>query len=335
MRTADNEKELEALVRGWNLEYAASRYLREQDEAALQRRYEDLTTNLWSTDKAGNIVRPRHRDHRLLTLSRIAHLLCEKAMRIGEHRFCFDEKRMREHASRLYKPPMLKPPFAGELSCLAKFGSKVHIRAAFCSGRLQISPAAKFADPSLNAARKDDELTHWAITPNERLAMTVYGRSVDEPEGTERELPFEGKELLRGLMVPNFYVWCCGREYDARLFHEFEADAVIVIRDIDEFRKRLASAVNEMFPQWSMSDGPVTYYDPYSVRAEQLVPLFMKHMRYLHQYEYRFAWTLPPDQADAAFICPPRGPSSDLEPIYPMLGPLSDIAEYYEFEGPT
>ena len=62
-------------------------------------------------------------------------------------------------------------------------------------------------------------------------------------------------------------------------------------------------------------DGGLSYYDPYTVRREQLVSI-SKHFRYLYQNECRFAWTV-----------------SDGEPLKPFfveLGALYEIAELLE-----
>jgi hypothetical protein len=122
------------------------------------------------------------------------------------------------------------------------------------------------------------------------------------------------------MMVPDFYVWCCGLGYDARLFDEFKAEAALVIRDKDAFRARLSAAVAGELPEGSVTDGPLTYYDPYTARHEQLVPIFSKHFRYLYQNEYRFAWTIPEGEP--------------LESFFVELGPLhvSDTSSFARCE---
>jgi hypothetical protein len=146
--------------------------------------------------------------------------------------------------------------------------------------------------------------------------MKLYGRDAN---GFEREIPVEKKELFRGMSVHDFYVWCCGLGYDARLFHEFQANAVLVIRNIDEFRSRFSSAMNKELPGWTMQDGPLAYYDPYNIRREQLVPIFQKNIRFLHQNEYRFSWLSSSGGKTSA-------------PLFPVLGSLADIAEFYEID---
>ncbi len=69
-------------------------------------------------------------------------------------------------------------------------------------------------------------------------------------------------------------------------------------------------------PDSPMQDRPLAYYDPYTVRRNQIFPIFTKNIKFLYQNEYRFAWTAPKGTA--------------LDPIYPVLGPLTDIAEFYE-----
>jgi hypothetical protein len=224
-----------------------------------------------------------------------------------------DERTLRKASAASYKPPQLKTPFAGSPVCFAKFGRREHIANAFDKGILRIAPASSYDDPSLNAAQADKELEHATITPNEHLVFKLKGL---DAKGNEVEVPVQKKELFRYMMVPDFYVWCCGLGYDARLFHEFQTEAVLVIRDKDAFRARLASAVAHLLPTASMTDGPLEYYDPYTIRREQLKPIFSKNFRYLYQNEYRFAWTVPEEEP--------------LRPFFVELGPLRGIAEFLE-----
>jgi hypothetical protein len=96
------------------------------------------------------------------------------------------------------------------------------MRAAFDRGVLRIAPASSYDDPSLNPAQADKELEHTTITPNKQLMFTLYG---PDSKGNEVEIPVRKKEFFRYMMVPDFYVWCCGLGYDARLFQEFHAEA--------------------------------------------------------------------------------------------------------------
>lgn len=164
--------------------------------------------------------------------------------------------------------------------------------------------------PSLNSAQADKELEHLTVTPNEQLMMKFYTTGTD---GTEEEVPAHKKELFRYRTVSDFYVWCCGLGYDARLFYEFQADAVLMIRDRNAFRARLAEAVARQLPASHVTDGGLSYYDPYLVRREHLIPIFSKHFRYMYQNEYRFAWTVAGGEP--------------LKPFFVELGALHGIAD--------
>lgn len=297
----------------WRREYEQKRYLREVDDFILQRRFVDLSANLWSTDADGNVTPPRSAETRSGILRLLLHTMLEQMERASTAVQDFNERELREGSAARYTPPQLKSPFTGSPSCYAKFGKRTHIRNAFDRGALRIAPASLYDDPSLNPAQADKELEHATVTPNEHLIFKLNGL---DAEGNEVELPVRKKELFRYMMVPDFYVWCCGLGYDARLFHEFEAEAVLVIRDKDAFRARLKPSVSDKIPLGKMVDGPLGYYDPYNLRREQLVPIFNKHIRYLYQNEYRFAWTMP----EGAL----------LEPFLVELGSLHDVAEYLE-----
>ncbi|HSI10931.1 hypothetical protein ACQKJ1_23785 [Methylorubrum rhodesianum] len=297
----------------WVLEYEASNYLREMSEDLLQERYDMLTYNLWSTGQHGEVTPPRDPINRRSLLRLIVHVCCEQSNRRGDGMISFDEETARSTASASYTPATLKIPFGGSPECFAKFGQRDHIKRSFDEGVFRIAPASSFNDASLNEAQRDNELMHWTRTPNEQMMVKFYG--LDE-NGAEIEMPVRKQELLRGMTVSDFYVWCCGLGYDARLFSEFKAEAVIVIRNKQEFKRRFSEAVSKILPYSTMQDRSLVYYDPYTIHRNQLFPIFTKNIKYLHQNEYRFAW---------------QAPAGDpLEPKYPVLGPLHDIAEFHE-----
>lgn len=301
-------------IKEWDTSYRASRYLRKASPEQLDARFKAIAGNLWSTDKDGYVTPCRSQENRLQLLRLLFDVLAEQTGRVGGH-IDFNERRFRDEATAAYTPPKLVPPFDGPPTCFAKFGKKEHIRRSFEEGSLKITVASGFNDPSLNQAQRDDELMHWTRTPNKELLFKLYGQN---NQGEEVEMPVEKLEYFEGLSVENFYVWCCGFGYDARLFHEFKADAVLVIRDKDEFRRRLQKSVAEILPGYEMVEQTVSYYDPYTTDRDKIKPIFTKNFNFLHQNEYRFAW-----KSDK----PPVH-----ESIFPVLGSLQDIAEYYEKE---
>jgi len=238
----------------WRREYEVSRYLREADDAILERRFQDLTSNLWSTDAVGNVVPTWDPKMRAALLRLILHVTLEQMDRSKTPTTDFDEHALRRASSAQYSPPRLKALFTGSPVCFAKFGKGCHIVESFENGVFRIAPASSYKDPSLNSAQADKELEHVTVTPNEELVRT-----------------------------------------------------------------RLADAVARQLPTSAMTDGGLSYYDPYMVGREQLVPIFSKHFRYLYQNEYRFAWTVPNGEP--------------LKPFFVELGALHDIAEFLELAG--
>lgn len=294
-------------------EYEASRYLRHAPDVALDQRLQNIGGNLWSTDRDGNVTPTRDQSHRQALLKLYNETLFEQHLR-NPADLIFDEAQTRARFSHAYMPPKLKSPITFNPPCLAKFGKQSHIVQALETGRIRIAPASAYNDPSLNAAQQDEELQHHVRTPNERLKIRMFGR--DMPDGEEREIFPEWLELFRYMNVPNFYVWCCGLGYDARLFKEFEADAALIVLDKDAFALRMRDAFEREKPGIRFEHKGIGYYDPYTTQHHQLVPAFSKNLKYLYQNEYRFVWWMPA--------------GATLDPFFIELGTLRDIATIVE-----
>lgn len=239
--------------------------------------------------------------------------MIEQANRTGTDVFELDERKIREAAAARYIPPRLKSPFNGSPFCYAKFGKRDHIRQAFNDGILRIAPASSYDGPSLKPAQADNELEHSTVTPDEHLWFECHGL---DTECKEVKFAIKPNELSRYMMIPDFHVWCCGLGYAARLFHEFNAEAVLVVRARNTFDNLISKAVSRHIPLATMKHGPLHYYDEYTTQRHQLVPIFSKGISYLYQNEYRFAWSQPEGKA--------------LQPFFVELGPLHDFAEFLE-----
>lgn len=298
----------------WRAEYEQNRYLRNAPEEFLDERLKGIAANLWSTDKNGNVTPPQRPDVRQSLLRIAYHVIMEKLARGLPTPSTFEEKALRDAGVGSYIPPKLGSTFRGGPSGFAKYGKRNHMKASFERGEFRIAAASSYLDPSLNPAQTDHELEHAAVTPNEHLLMKLYG---EDAAGNEVEIPYTPLQLFRYMQVPDFYVWCCGLSYDARMFHDFAAEAVLLIRDMDAFTDRFIAEVTATKPDLAPQHGPCIYYDPYMVRREQLTPMYSKNLRYLYQNEYRFVWTVPPE-------------TTDLPAFFVELGPLMDIAEFYE-----
>ncbi len=208
-------------------------------------------------------------------------------------------------------------------NALFKFGEAKHLRPALESGRFLIRPASAYSDPSLSVAQRDaDELrvvlrpstTGKAIVLTDKEGNTIYDTSA--PRDSLLALEIGGDQ--------NYYVWCCSKTYEPRLFVDFKADACLIIHDHNEFARRLNTALyanNQSLP--GMRGNDVHYYDPLSpdealekMIKEPLAIMFFKYFRYTYQAEYRFVWPVKDD--------------TKLAPINIEVGPLHDICDLIE-----
>jgi hypothetical protein len=197
----------------------------------------------------------------------------------------------------------VKSPF------LVKYGKAQFLEPMLKQGRVRISPASYYAEPSLNAAIRDDELeVTLFVGPLGRVGFgKIPGKLAAAASPTLRE-------QIRKRIGTNYYVYCTSNALLPRLMVDFEADCCVVIHDPDEFNKRISQAVSQYLPNWHMINGLVEYYDPLHANELQVDVLTWKNFRYAYQREVRSAW-LPPEPVDR------------LEPLDLILGPLDDISE--------
>ena len=93
------------------------------------------------------------------------------------------------------------------------------------------------------------------------------------------------KRLPMCFQPQDFFVWCCGTGYDARLFYDFQVSAALLVHDAEQFKLRVAKAVEAVLPRMQMIHGPLRYYDAYTEDCTQLTPIFSKNLKYLYQNE--------------------------------------------------
>lgn len=292
--------------------YERERYLRHVHETRLEERLADLGANLWTTDEHGAAVRIWEPPRRQFVLARILDVLQEQLIRAGSPGpLDFDEGALRAGAVGDYTPLPLEGPLPTVgAAALVRFSKRSFLEGSLREGRFRLNPAATYADSSLNAAQADDELQHHAVTPNEQIMFRMWGsRTPDDPVEEIHSTPLE---LYRYMQAPPFYVLCLSDRFDFRMFHDFKADAALVIHDRETFLLRLNAAVGAVLPS-EAAHGPVSYYDPYRVRRPQLIPGFSKHFRYAYQNEFRATWR------------PHAGETP--EPIDVAIGDIRDIAE--------
>ncbi|GAB6178157.1 hypothetical protein JCM16814_30480 [Desulfobaculum senezii] len=199
-----------------------------------------------------------------------------------------------------------------EGSFIAKFTKQKHAEALLSEGQVYVSPASAYKDSSLNRAMCDDELSVHKFIRKNNTRVTI----LDQKTGKSKEvIPLSSDIKVTTTSNTDFYVWCTASSLDLRLFEDFEADACVIIRDIDVFKQRLKQAMSAKLPNWEFSCGAVNYIDPYLHSEQQFDPFACKHFSYAYQKEFRFIWI------------PPSPVSDKLKPHLLTLGNLEDICE--------
>jgi hypothetical protein len=196
---------------------------------------------------------------------------------------------------------------------LVKLGNKEYIKDAINRGRFRIAPAACYADPSLNPAIQDDELSITAV----RSADTAVIHTFDPVTGKQGEaIPAIGEIQFSRRMQDNFYVMCMTAGYEPRLLDDFGYDAMLVIKNVNRFIIRIEKAVKKIRPNLIMAGNVVNYYDPYRVKPDDLDPFYAKNFKYAYQREYRLIWHTP-------------GLPLDCEAFFVDIGPMQHIASIH------
>ncbi|BET57527.1 hypothetical protein GEO60473_05670 [Geobacter sp. 60473] len=176
------------------------------------------------------------------------------------------------------------------------------------NGIVRIRPASDFKKMEQDNARQDEELSKKSFLSGSHTRITTQ-------DG--RELPIIGN-VQQSVSMPNYYVWCVACDWDQDLFAHFKANCCIVIKDGDEFARRLEDAASELLPGWYFHHNPVQYFDPYERLKDEFFDAAMsKDFRFAYQREYRFLWV-------------PQNGETAIGFKFPQLGCLEGLAEIFE-----
>jgi hypothetical protein len=201
-------------------------------------------------------------------------------------------------------------------SFLVKYGKLKFLRSALDEGRIRISPASAYDDPSLNHAIRDNELEiAWFSAPSNNV-IHVIDQSTGKPK---RRLNPVGNVRYSLKAAANYYVYCLSRIYGLRLFDDFDADCCLVIRQPMNFIERLFKEFDRRIPGWRGFAAGVSYIDPLNAATQDINAHFYKHFRFSYQKEFRIVWTPPDNRRELEFI--------DLS-----LGNLEECAELVSLE---
>lgn len=310
-------------LEAWRRMYRSRRYCRDLTQTELNQRIRDIFLGFLTIEPSGKIGLRKMGPEGVRWMTLWTHVLEEMALRHGP----FPKGFTREI---LHSEPF--PDFIGALgrrtasilasrnlqpnTFLIKFGKAKHMRELFEEGKLRVSPATYYAVSTHNGAIRDDELSlPLSISLTREDVMKVVLNPQDVPKDlTSRRLDINYR------CGTDYWIYCLTTVVESRLFVDFNADACVVIRNLDDFSRRLHAAGAAAFPSAGFSHGQVKYIDPLLPETATIDVCMSKHFRYEYQGEYRFLWR--PMHPQAAL------PYADLR-----LGRLSDIAELVVAEG--
>lgn len=204
------------------------------------------------------------------------------------------------------------PPPAPD-SYIVKFALRPYVEEMLARGRFRIAPAHSYNDSSLNSAARDDELLTEHLTPNGTRLYVKLDGEFQEIHGIVGPLHYKRR-------CDNYYVFCAAHRFEPRLFDDFDADACLVVRDCEEFARRLMHGVAHVAGMARCACGNVQYIDPFdqltSSDSSQFVEM-SKNFRFEYQAEWRMVW-----KGDQPL-------PMDAPPLFVELGPLADCCEAY------
>jgi hypothetical protein len=292
----------------WRDEYRAKRYLERATDADLTQRLDDILVNfIRFLDDGRAVVRSPLESNPLTPL--VIHVLEEVKLR-GHTHYSFQVKHFHldstkypnvGRAAALWREKGLT---AG--AYLLKFGKVKFLEPLLSRGAIRVCPASFYRDPLLVPSIRDNEL---------QFDQFICGTDVriQSKDGRWHSPPLVGPVRLTQTAESDYYFSSYSVLFEHRLFDDFEADGCIIVKDPNEFCKRLAEAFRGALPAWTCQIGGVQYLDPLRPTPSPDI-CFAKHFRYSYQKEFRMVW-LPPQEQKA------------LGPLCLELGDLSSFCE--------
>lgn len=194
---------------------------------------------------------------------------------------------------------------------LVKYGRRAFLEPMFRTGELRLANAGLYSQTGLLDSIRDDETSRTFFIPTWRDRLE--GRRHVQAQG--HTIEFGDDDLALPVVFDDYYLFSVCERIHHRMANDFDADAAIVIRDPERFRKALTKAVLEQRSASKAMSGRVTYYDPYRDYAKVRIPEMAKPFRYAYQLEVRFVFK------------PRRRPRNGLQPMYLSIGSMTDYAD--------
>jgi hypothetical protein len=295
----------------WIDEYRDSRAYSHLTEDQLYSRYAALLENVIAFEDSGCafIARPfaPYWSKRLAWTEQEFRLRAAPEQLVAIQERELKQPRPRVIAARKLWSHIEQPPLG---SYIVKFGKRAHVEEMLSKGRFRISPATSYRDPSLNPAIRDDELNAQIMFPaGTRLSMQI--------DGEYKEVPNIIGPLCHTRHCENFYVFCAAGSFDPRLFDDFEADACLLVRDLNRFGLPLLREFSAVASMTKVVHGSVHYEDPLHPVGEIHLVEMIKHFRYEYQREWRMVWNSEEPLSLTA------------TPIFVEIGSLADSCSAY------
>jgi hypothetical protein len=147
--------------------------------------------------------------------------------------------------------------------------------ALYEEGAIRVQPASEYAKPDHNGAVRDDER---ALEVSLYLTRETIRKVVINPLDVPDDL--EGKRLdFRFSRTKDFWLYCVSSSVEPRLFVDFKSKACVIIRDRDEFRRRLEAASLTAFPGARYRHGDAVYIDPMLPRSARIEGIAYEDLR--------------------------------------------------------
>jgi hypothetical protein len=294
----------------WREHYASRRYLESLTLDQLHQRYVDLLDNILAFGDDGT----SHLDGLRLDTGwtrRVADLYAEVDLRkIGADWLRHIEQ---EVLARPYpKVPRAIAAWRGRRFTperdIIKYGRRDYLADLVEHGRLRLTPASNYDDPSLNPAMRDTELEFSYFYPHgTRLAIERQPGSK-----TYEDLPLAGP-IFHTMRCDNYYVFCASAVFEPRAFDEFgsDYDACVIVHGWEALIDLIKV---KPVPARDIYAGSTVYLDPHMLHRPIPSVELAKHCRFEYQKEWRIYLTNP--------LPPPPLTPFDLE-----LGDLSSFCE--------
>ncbi len=294
----------------WRSDYRQERYMEYLSQADLDIRFSDIINNSITLTEKGQLGLHQINEAGRFWLIKWTHLLEEFSLRHGSYPSGLPDGKGVSIVNSTYPESPLSKSAIDTIGGVRpgniyKFGKYEHLSTMFQKGVIRISPASYYADPSLNKAIQDDELSLSLSNRADNLTIkTELGAKVAAFGNVQFQLK----------SPTNYYVHCFAAKYTFREFDDFEADACIIIKKPRKLFQKMMRMVRDVKPNYSGFSTPVHYIDPLTSNPKDINIFFSKHFRYSYQNEVRTIWL-------------PDKPVNKLEPFFINIGEMGSYAE--------